>query len=561
MRGKLVAGVVAFFIIVSVVIALAEAGPAVFTGTAGSASSAVSDDQTNTLQTAIPNNPIAKENAQQGTTGWEIPDDLAATSQIQAYAGATSVAPGQSITFYVSTQNSGTTYRLDIYRMGWYAGLGARLITTITGLVGVAQGYYDENTGILHNCPTCTENNDSRDIEANWKPSVTVKADASWVTGVYLAKFTDINGYATYAPFDVLGDPDSTYVAVTADTTYQAYNTWGGWSLYEHETATSGSVSETSAPSARAWEVSFDRPYNYGPDNGDGSSQVLQYEIQAIRWMERNNYDVSYISSVDLDTNPGQLLHHKAYISLGHDEYWTKSMRDGVQNARDHGVGLIFMGADPAYWQMRFAPDDKGVANRNIICYKVQTDNGPADLARDPLYGQDNAVVTSMWRDPVVNRPENALVGIMFSDLTHAQFGFPWTVDPKAGDSSLLKGTGLQPGQSYGCGIVGYEWDNIVGEPGGAPNGQAPKGLHILATSKTVASDPTQPDFGNTSYYYAPSGAMVFASGSIYWAFALDTYREIPDPTCGAKNTAVPGIETLMNNVMAQVIVKHPAGS
>jgi hypothetical protein len=560
MRAKLVAGVVAFFVVVSLVIALAEAGPSVFTGLAGSGSTSASGDQYNAQSSAsVPNNPVARENAQQGTTGWQIPDDLAATSQVQAYASATSVAPGQSITFYVSTQNAGTTYRMDIYRMGWYGGLGGRLIASKTGLAGLAQGYYDENTGILHNCPTCTENNTSRDIEANWKPSITVKAGSDWVSGVYLAKFTDNNGYATYAPFDVLGNTHSTYVAVTADTTYQAYNTWGGWSLYQHETATSGSASETSAPSARAWEVSFDRPYNYGPDNGDGSSQVLQYEIQAIRWMERNNYDVSYISSVDLATNPGQLLQHKAYISLGHDEYWTKSMRDGVQNARDHDVGLIFMGADPAYWQMRFAPDAKGVANRDIICYKVQTDNN--DLSRDPMYGVDNSVVTSMWRDPVVGRPENALVGIMFSDLTHAQFGFPWTVDPKAGNSPLLKGTGLEPGQSYGCGIVGYEWDNIVGQPGGTPNGQAPKGLHILATSKTVASDPTQPDFGNSSYYYASSGAMVFASGSIYWAFALDAYREIPDPTCGSKNTAVPQVEAMMANVMAQVIVKHPAGS
>ncbi|WP_205687976.1 N,N-dimethylformamidase beta subunit family domain-containing protein, partial [Ciceribacter ferrooxidans] len=84
--------------------------------------------------------------------------------------------------------------------------------------------------------------------------------------------------------------------------------------------------------------------------------------------------------------------------------------------------------------------DSKGVAKRNIICYKVQTDN--ADLARDPMYNQDNSVVTSMWRDPVVGRPENALVGIMFSDLTHAQFGFPWTADAKAANSPLFKNTG-----------------------------------------------------------------------------------------------------------------------
>src|SRR5690348_4719884 len=180
MRAKLVAGVVAFFVVVSLVIALIEAGPAVFTGTAGSSASSSSEDQTTTQsQTAVPNNPIAKENVQQGSSGWQIPDDLAATSQIQAYASTTSVAPGQPITFYVSTQNNGTTYKLDIYRLGWYNGLGGRLITSMPGLTGVAQGYYDENTGIIHNCTTCTEDNNSKDIEANWKPSVTVKSDSS----------------------------------------------------------------------------------------------------------------------------------------------------------------------------------------------------------------------------------------------------------------------------------------------------------------------------------------------------------------------------------------------
>src|SRR5690242_17715967 len=107
MRAKLVAGVVALFVVVSLLIALIEAGPAVFTGTAGSGAASSNANQTTTQpQTAVPNNPIAQENAQQGSSGWQIPDDLAATSQIQVYAGATSIAPGQSITFYVSTQNN-----------------------------------------------------------------------------------------------------------------------------------------------------------------------------------------------------------------------------------------------------------------------------------------------------------------------------------------------------------------------------------------------------------------------------------------------------------------------
>jgi hypothetical protein len=148
--------------------------------------------------------------------------------------------------------------------------------------------------------------------------------------------------------------------------------------------------------------------------------------------MEEHGYDVSYMSSVDLHDNSRQLLQHKAYISLGHDEYWTKSMRDGVEYARDHGVGLIFMGADASYWQMRFGKNQQtGVADRTIICYKVLAENN--DYTRDPL----------------IHRPENTLIGIMFSDLTHKQLGFAWRVDPKA-DATLLQNTGLQSGQAYG---------------------------------------------------------------------------------------------------------------
>ncbi len=556
MKVKLVAGVIVFFVIISVVIVLVEAGPSAFAGSGGSGTPVALDQPTTQPTTAGATNPIVQENAQPGSIGWHIPQGLAATTQIQAYAGTTSVSPGQSITFYVSTQQNGTSYRLDVYRLGWYDGTGARLMTSVPGQIGLGQGVYDSNTGsYVTPCPTCVQFA-SRRIEANWKPSIVLPVPSSWTSGVYLAKFTDVNSMQTYATFDVRGNLNSTYVAVTPDTTYAAYNTWGGWSLYQKE----GGTPSEGGNAPRATEVSFNRPYVYGDSNGNGASQVLTYEVQAIRWMEKQGYNVSYMSSVDLDANPGQLLHHKAYLSLGHDEYWTKSMRDGVQNARDQGVGLIFMGADADYWQMRFAKDSKGVSDRTIVCYKVQTANN--DLNRDPMYGQDNSVVTSEWRDPVVNRPENALVGIMFSDLTHRQFGFPWRVDPGASKSPLLKDTGLQPGQSYGCGVVGYEWDNT--NPYGAPpNNVAPKGLHILSTTNTVASDRqagySNNDTGNTTYYVTSSGAMVFASGSIYWGTTLDSYRAVPDPTCGSKNTAVPEIQALMANVMQQAIVKHPA--
>ena len=482
-------------------------------------------------------NPIVRENALTGTSDWQIPHGKGATIQIQAYASATSILPGQKLTFYVSTQMEGTSYSIGFYRLGWYRGFGGRLMALQANQIGHAQGYYDETNHSLVSCSSCRVDTQTGLVEANWQPSYTLTVPSDWTTGIYLTKITDANGIQTYVPFDVRGNTHSAYVAVTSDTTYAAYNDWGGDSLYGFNSLKTNAV-------GRAVKVSFDRPYTaeYGAGN------VLGFEANAIHWLERQGYDLSYISSVDLHEDPAQLLHHRAYVSLGHDEYWTKEMRDGVEHARDQGVGLAFLEANASYWQIRFESDSAGIPDRTIVCYKVETVH--KDLARDPLYGKDNTRVTAQWRDPVLNRPENALIGIMFSSLTDTQqkVGFPWQGNPAA-NSSLLDGTGLQPGQQYGCDLVGYEWDRIFN------NGATPAGLQVLGVSHTVSEFNTA-DVSNTTYYIAPSGAMVFATGSIYWTSVLDSYRFSADKACPSR--VIPGIQKLMANVMDALVIHHP---
>ena len=485
-------------------------------------------------------NPIVRENALPGTSDWQIPKDKGATTQIQAYASATSALPGQKLTFYVSTQIEGTRYAISIYRLGWYNGLGGRLMLSQANLAGHSQGYwyFQEPNSRLVGCNSCHVDRKTGLVEANWQPSYTLTVPLDWTTGVYLAKFVDAYGFQTYAPFDLRGDSHSLYIAVTSDTTYAAYNDWGGYSLYR--------AYASPEIGGRGVKVSFDRPYTHG----NGSGFVFDFEIVTIRWLEREGYDVSYMSSVDLHKDPSQLLQHRAYLSLGHDEYWTKEMRDGVERARDAGVGLAFLGANASYWQIRFEPDSAGTPDRTIVCYKVIT--GYHDLARDPLYGKDNTRVTAQWRDPVLNRPENALIGIMFSSNTDSQriLGFPWQVNPTA-KSPLLDGTGLQLGQQYGCDLVGYEWDRIFN------NGATPADLKILGISHTMNENNT-PDISNTTYYIAPSGAMVFATGSIYWTTVLDSYRPSTDTLCAGRDPVVPGIQKLMANVMDALVIAHP---
>jgi len=482
-------------------------------------------------------NIIVIENHHAGTMSWQIPVGKAATTQIQAYASATSVSPGQKLTFYVSTQQEGLPYTINIYRLGWYEGLGGRLMASGITQIGHAQGYYDRSSYSLVDCNSCHIDIKTGLIEANWQASYTLTVGSNWTTGIYLAKLTDVNDMQTYVPFDVLGVAHANYVAVTSDTTYAAYNYWGGYSLYVAENG----LGPRSL--GRGVKVSFNRPYvQY-----DGSGYVLTFEADAIHWLERQGYDLTYISDVDLHENPAQLLQHHAYLSLGHDEYWTKEMRDGVEYARDHGIGLAFLGANAAYWQMRFEQDSAGVPNRTIVCYKVET--GYHDLARDPLYGKDNTRVTTQWRDPLLARPENALIGIMFSNFTSRQQGFPWRVSSVA-KSALLDGTGLQPGQQYGCDLVGYEWDRVF------TNGATPAGLQVLSVSHTV-NDKNNPDVSNTTYYIAPSGAMVFATGSIYWTYSLDNYRFNLDQMCVGQNLVVPGMQQLMRHMMDSLLINQ----
>jgi hypothetical protein len=435
---------------------------------------------------------------------------------------------------YVSTQQTGTPYAIDVYRLGWYGGLGGRLMLSIQG-VGQAQGYYDAAKGQLVNCATCAVDANSGLVEANWSPSYRLTIPSDWLSGVYLVKFTNAQNLQTYATFDVTGNDHADYALVTTDTTTAAYNDWGGSSLYRRLHSRTIPDGEQSAEQGRGHgsKVSLDRPVA-----GWGDEQGLVYEINGIPYLERQGYDVAYLSSVDLDETPERLLTHRAYLVFGHDEYWSARMRDGVEHARDAALGLGFFGANIGYWQIRFEPDSHGVADRTIVGYKV--------AARDPLLKQDPAQVTVRWRQSPVNRPENALIGEMYTGWTLHPHGVPWTLE-NGEQSELLAGTDLHSGQTYGCDLVGYEWDSV------ATNSKTPANLRILGASP-VTDHAGHHGVSNTTAYRAPSGGLVFAAGTVQWGLALDDYRMFDDPRCAGKTQPVSGLQRLTANVLAALI-------
>lgn len=441
----------------------------------------------------------AKSSEQGVSSAWYIEDhDHAGNGEIEGYASATSVARGDSIRLYVNT--SDPTYTISIYRIGWYGGAGGRLVA----------GPIQRN-GFRQPEPVCDAH--SRLVECDWiDPFVLAIPDTTsdptdWASGVYLAKLTgSASGKQSYIVFVVRDDARSSDLLFQSSvTTYAAYNNWGGHSFYDTD-------SNDAKP---AFKVSFNRPYR-NPQQacaGKGAGDFLGWEIMMLRFVEREGFDVSYTTNIAVHLAPERILKHRGFLSVGHDEYWTSGMRDGLECARDNGVNLGFFGANMGYWQVRMEPSRTGAPNRTVVCYKHEA------RRLDPAYRADPELTTFLWReqyDPPINRPEAALIGVMY-DFNSVD------LDMVMSDCSswICDGTGLENGAVL-KGMLGYEVDRV--DPVSSP-----AGIQILASSPYTAPLDGHPGkyetrHANMTYYTAPSGAGVFATGSMQWNWGLDDF-------------------------------------
>lgn len=453
-------------------------------------------------------NPIQIENQKTGSPGWNAFSANSSPTALSGYAAPVSLNLGQSVKFYITTTAS--SVNIDVYRTGWYSGVGARLVQSLGSFPGQAQAIPkpDKVTGI---------------IECNWQATTTLTIPTTWTSGVYLAKLTSSAGDQSFVLFVVRNDSyHSDFLVQTSITTAEAYNTYGGTSLYNN--LTDGSV--FSGP--HATKVSFDRPFN--PGDGDGAGQYLWFDYPLVRWSEAQGFDMSYTTNLDMDVSPNPLANHKVFVSVGHDEYWSKGERDNVENAIASGVNVAFFGANDAYWQIRYEPDSHGNPYRTQVGYKdYATDTTPP--GPDPAWGVNNSIVTTNWRDPVVNRPENSMIGIMYEDqLSTAAAAYI----VQNASNWVYANTGFTNGSSV-PGIVGYEYDRVF------DNGLTPAGLTVLSNSP-VHGQEAGDSHSNSSIYTAPSGARVFAAGTIEWSWGLDNF--------GGRTTANKGIQQTTANIM-----------
>ncbi len=416
---------------------------------------------------------------------------------------------GSTVSFKVNT--NATAYRFDIYRMGYYGGLGARKVATVTPSAALPQ-----------NQPNCLNDATTGLIDCgNWAVSGSWTVPATATSGIYFAKLvrTDTGG-ASHIVFIVRDDASTAPLLFqTSDTTWQAYNNYGGNSLY------------TGSPAGRAYKVSYNRPFNTrAVDNGQ--DWVFNAEYPMVRWLEANGYDVSYITGVDSDRAGALLRSHRVFLSVGHDEYWSGDQRANVKAARDAGVNLAFFSGNEMFWKTRWenSIDGSNTAYRTLVCYKETHANAKIDPSPE---------WTGTWRDPRFSppadggRPENALTGTIFM-VNDRRTELDRGAGGRRQDALLAQHQRRVAGGRPDRDAAGRHARLRVGL--GPRQRRPPAGSVAPVDDDDHELNGALLDYGSTygngtathslTLYRAPSGALVFGAGTIQWSWGLDATHD-----------------------------------
>ncbi|HET8767496.1 MAG TPA: N,N-dimethylformamidase beta subunit family domain-containing protein, partial [Pedococcus sp.] len=432
---------------------------------------------------------VQVENRRAGTTAWRIPDGAVATdSQLAGWSDRTSVTPGETFGLHVSSHVGAFT--VTAYRLGWYGGAGGREVwqsSPVPGRPGAA--------------PAMAR---GRMVVTRWPTSLGVPTQG-WPEGTYLMVLRAA-GRARYVPVTVRSsDTTGRLVLVNAVSTWQAYNAWGGYSLYHGPGGASAN---------RSLRVSYDRPYD-----GNGAQSLLNFEQAAIRAAERQGLDLAYLTSWDLDRDGAVLTGARGLVSLGHDEYWSPRMRAAVERARDLGTNLAFLGANAAYWRVRFEGGGRVLA-------------GYKDAALDPV--RWSRATTVHWREQPDPDPENSLTGMLYEC-------YPATgaLVVRTPGFFLFRGTGVSAGTRV-PGLAGTEVDRAY------PIAGTPANLQVVAHSP-VRCGPLRRTWSDMTYYTTPSGAGVVSTGTMLWVRALRG----PDASHGITAQGVAFVRTVTDTLLA----------
>ncbi|MER2998426.1 Ig-like domain-containing protein [Pontibacter populi] len=470
---------------------------------------AVTQSQAVTINVTAVTNPgttlsIKAENDLPGNPASEWQINQAGDMSIQGFATDMSYNRGETARFKIKTDAS--AYSINIYRLGYYQGNGARLQGTATITATLPQSQ-----------PACKTDPATGLVDCgNWNESATWAIPANAVSGVYIAKLNKAGGGSSHIVFIVRDDASrSDLFFQTSDATWQAYNVYGdnnnGRSLY-------------AGAGGKAVKVSYNRPFVTRSGGGGGGPEedwLFNAEYPMIRWLEANGYDVSYTTNVDSDRRGELIANHKVFLSVGHDEYWSGAHRKHVTDARNNGTNLAFFSGNEVYWKTRWenSIDGNGVSHRTLVCYKEGgTGENTCQGECDP-----SSEWTGLWRSGCGTSstdacsPENELTG----QISWAENTAPIQVSSDYKNLRFWRNTSVASLGAGGSvtltqGTIGYEW-NPEQEQFRATY---PAGRILL--SKTIVDGKVH----HLSLYKHSSGAFVFGAGTVQWSWGLDSNHD-----------------------------------
>lgn len=427
-----------------------------------------------TRKAARPRWSVKSENSLPGSPDWRIRNQ-GPLHAIGGYTGQASVRPGEPIDLYVSTTSR--EFSVKAFRMGWYNHHLARLVWQSGSIRGHRQApaRFDESTRTVH---------------TKWGVSLTVPTD-DWPEGSYLLRLDAHSGFQRYVPVTVRSASTAGKVVIkNAVPTWHAYNTWGEYDLYKGPGASYDN---------RSYAVSLDRPIDT-----DGAYLFMVYERKLINLAERLGLPLAYLTSMDIAADQHSLDGAAALVSPGHDEYWSPPERAIVTAARDKGMNIAFLGANAMFRRTRLEPTELG-DSRLIVCYKTSYE-------LDPMYGKNNELVTSDWRESPHPDPESSLIGTLYE-------GYPAIADyvVRTPHAWMFRGTGVRKGTSFPV-LVGVEYDRVT------PGYPLERPIQVLAHSPLVCKGVNS--YADSAYYTHKGGAGVFNCGTMRWveSFGPPTY-------------------------------------
>ncbi len=432
---------------------------------------------------------IARENAKPGALDWQLTavrvgpgDAVVRCAEIEDYCSRQSVTAGESIQIMVSTDPP-AQFIIEIFRMGYYGGRGARLMKVLGPFQGRPQPVPPVGPKRIREC--------------RWDVAAEVTIPEDWVSGVYLGRLSRIppdgvkDPWQSYVVFIVRDDRPADILFQCSDNTWQAYNRWPDYfSLYDD-----GITKGWSMP--LGVDVSFDRPYGkyrqiYENPQSLGSGEFLCWEFPLAYWLEQDGYDVTYCSNSDMIA-PDRGLKCKTFISVGHDEYWDLRQYDSVKKMIEEGVNALFLSGNAISGITPFRPSSDGRANRIID--------------RVGNYGGWHR--RSKPRPGAILGPDEGLV-MGSRNINPVNGGGDWICSKP--EHWIFEGTGMKKGDRI-RGLIGWEYH---GDPADIP------GLEVVADGIALSGG-VRPSHWSAVVFPGPKGNFVFNAATIFWSMGLSS--------------------------------------